>query len=329
MAALVSQRDATPLPPGTGACIGAFDGLHRGHQALIRHAAGAGGPVALVTFDPHPLTVLAPARAPELLLSPAVRRRVAASLGVTHLVLLPFDRQMAALAPEAFIDRYLVRGLQPTRVVVGRDFRFGHGRAGTAEALAEALAAAEIETRIVEPVAGPESVKLGATEVRNAVREGLVAEVAHMLGRWHAVSGTVVRGHQRGRTIGFPTANVVPDPGLLPPNGVYAAFVSVWSPDAPDFRSVLPAVANLGTNPTFSAGESAPPRTLEVHALDVDLGERLYGVDVEVAFVARLRDERRFDGPAALVEQIQRDVAAARLHFGDEARARVLVPTRS
>ena len=326
MTDLVQQRDARPLPPGTGVCIGAFDALHRGHQALIDAAAEAGGPVALVTFDPHPLRVLAPERAPELLLSSTVRARVAASLGVSHLVLLPFDRQMAALSPEAFIDRYLVRGLQPKLVVVGRDFRFGKGRAGTAEGLAAQLSAHSIATKIVDPVAGPDADKLGTTAIRHAVRAGDVAEAAQMLGRWHAVSGTVVKGHERGRAIGFPTANVRPDGGMLPADGVYAAFLTVWSPDTPDHAQVWPAAANLGTNPTFTGDDPAAARTLEVHAIDVDLGERLYGLQVEVAFVSRLRGEQRFDGPDALVAQIRRDVEAARTHLGETARELVLVP---
>lgn len=327
MSRLVIQRDATALPPGTGACIGAFDGLHRGHQALIAAAAAGDGPVALVTFDPHPLRVLAPARAPELLLSNTVRQRVAASLGVTHLVLLPFDAQMAALSPAQFVERYLVAGLQPRLVVVGRDFRFGQGRAGTAEGLAEHLDEHGIAATIVDPVAGPDADKLGTTAIRKAVREGDVALAAKMLGRWHSVSGTVVQGHKRGRTIGFPTANVDPDGGMLPATGVYAAFLSVWSPGTSDHARVWPAAANLGTNPTFTAGDAdGPARTLEVHAIDVDLGERLYGLQVEVAFVKRLRGEQRFAGPDALAAQIRRDVEVARDHLGEAARDLVLVP---
>jgi riboflavin kinase/FMN adenylyltransferase len=261
------------------------------------------------------------------LLSPAVRRRVAAALGITHLVLLPFDAHMAELSAEAFIDRYLVHGLRPARVVVGRDFRFGHGRTGTAELLARRLGDAGIDTRIVAPVTGDDERKLGATAVRAAVAEGRVDEAADMLGRWHAVGGRVVTGHARGRTIGFPTANVEVDGGLLPPNGVYATYLTVWSKDAPDYGRVLASATNLGTNPTFTAGQpGAPPRTLEAHALDVDLGERLYGVEVEVAFVARLRDEVRFDGPDALVAQIRRDVESARAHLGPKARQRVVHP---
>jgi riboflavin kinase/FMN adenylyltransferase len=327
MVAILEQRDASALPPGTAACLGAFDGLHLGHQALLRRAAALGDPLALVTFDPHPLQVVAPERAPELLHSPAVRRRVAAELGVSHLVLLPFDAEMAAMTAEAFVDRVLVHGLVPSVVVVGEDFRFGRGRTGSAEMLVRTLEPAGIEVAIVSPVAlAGETVKLGATRIRDAVKAGDVASAGRMLGRWHAVSGVVVRGKARGRTIGFPTANVRPDPGLLPPNGVYATVLTVRSAGVPEEGRVLASVANLGTNPTFTHDEREPERTLEVHVLDRDLGERLYGVEVEVGFVARLRDEMRFSGIDELTRWIARDADAARAILDDDALARAVAP---
>jgi riboflavin kinase / FMN adenylyltransferase len=322
MAAILEQRDASPLPPGTAACLGAFDGLHLGHQALLRQAASRAPRIALVTFDPHPLQVVAPDRAPELLHSPALRRRVAAELGVSHLILLPFDAAMAAMPAETFVERVLVQGLAPAVVVVGEDFRFGRGRTGSAPMLAEALAPAGIEVAIVAPIAlAGEHEKLGATRIRDAVKAGDVAAAGRMLGRWHAISGTVVRGQARGRTIGFATANVRPDPGLLPPGGVYATVLTVRSAGVPEQGTALASVANLGTNPTFSHGEHAPARTLEVHVLDRDLGERLYGAEVEVGFVERLRDEQRFSGVEELVAQIRRDADAARATLDEGALA--------
>lgn len=327
MAAILEQRDFSPLPPGTAACLGAFDGLHLGHQALLRRAASLGDRVALVTFDPHPLSVVAPDRAPPLLHSPAIRRQVAAELGVSHLVLLPFDRAMAAMTAEEFVDRILVHGLVPAAVVVGEDFRFGRGRSGSATMLADRLGDAGIRVEVVSPVALPgEQEKLGATRIRDAVRTGDVATAGRMLGRWHAVSGMVVRGKARGRTIGFPTANVRPDPGLLPPDGVYATVLTVRSAGLPESGHALPSVANLGTNPTFTHGEDAPERTLEVHVLDRDLGERLYGAEVEVGFVARLRPEKRFSGVEELVAQIRRDADTARAMLDEGALARAVAP---
>ncbi|MCA9707766.1 MAG: riboflavin biosynthesis protein RibF [Myxococcales bacterium] len=326
MTRLVEQRDLSPLSKGTAICLGAFDGLHLGHQALVRRARARGDHVGLVTFDPHPLQVLAPERAPRLLQTAVQRRRVCSHLGVEHLVLLPFDRSMSQMSAERFVDAVIIEGLRPTAVVVGEDFRFGRGRQGDGELLARRLAPAGIEVERVAPIPVPAaalppgaepSAKLGATAIRRAVEAGEVARAGAMLGRWHSVAGVVVQGARRGRTIGFPTANIHAPDGFLPAPGVYAGALAVWSPSGPHAGQVWPAVANLGRNPTFAkgasvAGSDAVPLQLEAHVLDQDLGESLYALDVEFSFVARLRGEQRFDGPAALVAQIGRDVAAAR-----------------
>lgn len=340
MARLVEQRDITPLPPGTAVCLGAFDGLHRGHQALIDRARHSAPHVGLVTFDPHPQQVLAPERAPKLLQTAVQRRRVCEALGIEHLVLLPFDRDVADMSAEQFARQVLVDGLRPSTVVVGEDFRFGRGREGDGERLRSLLAPAGIDVWRVPAVPVPEGArepgtdpefKLGATAVRRAVQAGHVERAGAMLGRWHAVAGTVVHGAKRGRTIGFPTANIHAPDGFLPAPGVYAGVLVVWSDGgAPgdeadaDFGRAWPAVANLGRNPTFEPG--GIPLRLEVHVLDRDLGERLYGRQVELSFVARLRDELRFDGPQALVDQIRRDVEAARVVLTPDALARAIVP---
>lgn len=339
MGLLVEQRDTAALPAGTAICLGAFDGLHLGHQALLARARQAGAHVGLVTFDPHPQQVLAPERAPRLLQTAEQRRRVCASLGVEHLVLLPFDAQMAAMDAETFVRRALLEGLRPAAVVVGEDFRFGRGREGDGERLASLLAPAGIEVARVPAVLVPAAarepgddpdVKLGTTTVRRAVQAGRVEQAGAMLGRWHAVAGTVVEGAKRGRMLGFPTANIHAPDGFLPAPGVYAAVLAVWSEHGPHAGKVWPAVANLGTNPTFVAGSAGGPDgmplRLEAHALDVQLGEGLYGLEVELSFVARLRDEQRFAGPAALVEQIRRDVEAARTHLGPQSLAFAILP---
>lgn len=348
MALLVEQRDTAALPAGTAICLGAFDGLHLGHQALLGRARKAAAHVGLVTFDPHPQQVLAPERAPRLLQTAEQRRRVCASLGVEHLVLLPFDAQMAAMDAETFVRRALLEGLRPAAVVVGEDFRFGRGREGDGERLASLLAPAGIEVVRVSAVPVPAAarepgddpdVKLGTTTVRRAVQAGRVEQAGAMLGRWHAVAGTVVEGAKRGRMLGFPTANIHAPEGFLPAPGVYAAVLAVWSEHGPHAGKVWPAVANLGTNPTFHAGSAGiggsaggigaaaeMPLRLEAHALDVQLGEALYGLEVELSFVARLRDEQRFADPAALVEQIRRDVEAARTHLGPQSLAFAIIP---
>lgn len=308
------QRQPTPLPPGTAACIGAFDGLHRGHQALLRQAAALRPRVALVTFEPHPTQVLAPERAPPRLQTSGQRARVAAALGVDTLVVLPFDRALADTSPEAFVERLLVAGLRPATVVVGPDFRFGAGRRGGTDDLRRLLAPAEISVVVADEVAAASHLthatgKLGSSGVRRAVVEGELAAAEAMLGRPYSVEGEVVHGARRGRTLGFPTANVACPGALLPPAGVYAGALAVVSP-GPLRGRLWPAVMNFGKNPTFTP--DAPVASLEVHALDAELGEALYGVTVEVAFLARLRPELRFRDAAELAAQISRDIADAR-----------------
>jgi len=328
----IEQRGPGRLDPGTAICIGAFDGLHLGHQALIGRAQALADRVALVTFDPHPMRVLAPDRAPPLLQTPEQRRRVAGHLGVERVVLLPFDAGMAAMTAERFVTDVLADGLAPAAVVVGEDFRFGHGRAGNTEMLTSML---DVPVEVVSPVGMPEgsrgpdddpSRKLGSTAVRRAVAAGDVARVSAMLGRPFGAAGTVVTGDRRGRTIGFPTANVAVRNEVLPPTGVYATVLTVWSPDAPDHGAVWASVTNLGKSPTFKDGDA--PIRLETHVLDRDLGERLYDVDVEVAFVQRLRGEVKFDGVDALLEQIRRDADAARARLDAATLASVVAPSQ-
>jgi riboflavin kinase/FMN adenylyltransferase len=306
-------RQPVPLPPATAACVGAFDGLHLGHQALLARARALQPRVALVTFDPHPACILAPERAPTLLQSPGQRVRVCAALGIDALALLPFDRALADTSPEGFVQRLLIDGLRPTSVVVGADFRFGAGRRGGVHELDELLRPAGITLAVVHPVPVPwdssaAPSKLSSSEIRATVAAGAVERAAAMLGRWYSVEGVVVRGAARGRQLGVRTANVHAPSALLPRPGVYAGALGV--PGDPS-AGPWPAAINLGHNPTFVDDPHAP-LVLEVHALDQDLGDSLYGRTVEVAFAARLRDELRFDNPQALVAQLTRDLAAVR-----------------
>ena len=302
-------RQPVPLQPGTAACIGAFDGLHLGHQALLRRARALAPRVALVTFDPHPARVLAPERAPRLLQSPGQRARVCAGLGVDELVLLHFDRALADTSPEGFVQRLLIDGLRPRAVVVGADFRFGADRRGAAELLAALLRPAGIEVVAVDAVPVPEdrsTGKLSSSGIRAAVLAGEVERATAMLGRWYTIEGVVVTGAGRGRELGVRTANVDAPAALFPRPGIYAGALGI-----PDEPTAWPAAISLGQNPTFVADPHAP-LVLEVHALDQALGDSLYGRTVEVAFAARLRDEQRFPDAAALRAQIDRDIAAVR-----------------
>lgn len=324
------RRDAAALPLGTAICMGAFDGLHRGHQALIDRARTHGSSVALLTFDPHPAAVIAPDRVPTLLYGATQRARAAEALGVSALVLLPFDRAMSKLDPHAFVQRYLIDGLRPTAVVVGADFRFGAGRAGTATMLRELLAPASIDVDIVQPIPlpGHENAKLSSTDVRRALDRGDVTTAGRMLGRWHALAGIVGHGAKRGRTLGFPTANLTEVHGYVPPLGVYATALSVWNDEAPDHGALWPAVTNVGRNPTFNDEDDAPI-IVETHVLDRSLDERLYDAHVEVAFIARLRDEAKFDSAEALVKQMHHDAAQARSRVDADALRFALAPRTS
>lgn len=299
-------RQPVPLPPGTAACIGAFDGLHLGHQALLHHARALQPHIALVTFDPHPARVLAPERAPALLQSSDQRARTCAALGVDTLVLLPFDRTLAATSPAAFVQHLLIDGLKPAAVVVGPDFRFGAGRGGGVSDLAELLRPANIPVAVVDLVADRD-IKISSTNIRAAVASGDLTSAATMLGRWYTVEGKVVHGAARGRTLGTRTANVDAPHALLPRPGIYAGALGVVGSS-----DLWPAAISLGHNPTFGPDI---PLTLEVHALDVDLGDRLYDASVEVAFAARLRDEQRFTTADELAAQISRDIAEVRAHI--------------
>jgi len=289
---------------GRAVTVGAYDGLHAGHRAVLallrRRAAELGGlETAVVTFDPHPLRVVAPEHAPRLLTGMAHRLELFRETGVDVAAVMPFDEETRLLTPAAFAATVLAGALCARLVVVGEDFRFGHHRLGNVASLAELGDAHGFATEVLPLVGG--QAPISSTRVRAMVAAGEVEAAAAALGRPHEVRGVVVPGEGRGRTLGFPTANVELPPGLaVPRGGVYAVLAGMPG------GALRPGVANVGTRPTFQ-GEG---ETLEVHLLD-GAGD-LYGATLRVAFVFRLRDERRFAGPADLAAQIADDVAAAR-----------------
>lgn len=305
------------LPPGTAACLGAFDGMHRGHQGLIARARACAEQVAVVTFEPRPSDVLSPERAPPRLQSPRQRERVCRQLGVDTLAILPFDLEVSRMSPAEFVRAFLLEGLHPARVVVGYDFHFGAKRSGGPKELAALLAEVGVGVDVVQKIAedqGPlAGEKLGSTAIRELVGRGEVERAADLLGRLYAVAGVVEHGAARGRGLGYPTANIA-SRSLHPSQGVYACFLALLDDAGHAELECWPAVANIGTNPTFTGPGAGPGsrRTLEVHAFDVELGERLYGREVEVSFVRRLRDELTFDGVDSLREAIAADIEAAR-----------------
>jgi len=288
--------------------IGNFDGVHRGHQRVLaeaRRIAGDGHVVA-VTFDPHPMAVLRPEHAPTMLTDLAARGDLLTAFGADDVLVLPFSREMAAWSPQEFIDRVIVSALQARAVVVGANFRFGYRAAGDCQTLRESGAEHDFTCVPVELDGGPQV--WSSTYVRTCLAAGDVAGAAEALGRPFTVRGAVVRGDERGRELGFPTANV-PTSAVVaaPADGVYAGWLTRL-----DTREVLPAAISVGTNPTF---DGVRDRRVESYVLDrVDLD--LYDVEVEVAFVERLRGMVRFDSVEELVKTMNDDVDRAREILG-------------
>lgn len=294
---------------------GNHDGVHRGHRALIdaavAHARPLGLRVVALTFDPHPMQVLAPEREPARLTTIARRIELLRGAGCDEVHVATFDATFAAQSPEAFVDDVLVRALAAGAIVVGPDFHFGAKRAGDLALLEQLAKTRDFEVLRVAPLCEG-GAPISSSRVRSALADGDVLGAARLLGRIHDVEGEVVHGDQLGRTLGFPTANLRPSQVLLPADGIYVVVARrLDDPSAP----VLGGVASLGVRPTLLApGEVAssldPRRRLEVYLFDWS-GD-LYGVKLRVGFVARLREERRFSGLEALTAQISRDAAEAR-----------------
>ena len=297
------------LPSGSArvATIGAFDGVHRGHAALVerlvleaRHRQARS---VVVTFEPHPAAVLR-GMPPTLLCDPLERDARLAELGLDDLVVEHFDTELAAQSAEAFVRR-LGAGRRLVSLLMTEASAFGHGRGGTIASMRR-LGAAEGFDVVEVPQRQAGGAVISSSRIRAAIGAGRLSEARRLLGRRYAVTGTVVRGDGRGRTLGFPTANLGFDaPVALPPDGIYAVRVDLDVAAAPPHRTV-DGVASLGVRPTFGVGA----RILEVHLLDLD--EDLYGTRLRVAFVRRQRGERRFADVDALVAQMGRDVAGAR-----------------
>lgn len=291
--------------------IGNFDGVHLGHQHVIRNArevADADGlRVVAVTFDPHPIAVLRPEHAPLALTDLDRRCLLLAEAGVDDVLVIPFSREIAAWSPEEFVDRVIVDGLHASVVVVGGNFRFGAKAAGDVAMLTDAGRSRDFRVEGVALDGGPQV--WSSTYVRTCLAGGDVEGAAEALGRPYSVVGPVVRGDRRGHELGFPTANV-PTRGLAAPaDGVYAGWLAVLDPATGTPRSeLLPAAISVGTNPTFDGDRE---RRVEAHVLDrTDL--ELYDEQVEISFVARIRGMVKFDGIDALIETMGQDVVRTR-----------------
>lgn len=289
----------------TGPCVvslGNFDGVHLGHRALFRALVAMARRfqcrATVYTFCPHPLKVLAPDKAPLLLNTLDEKRRLIEASHIDTLIEAPFSRELAEMVPEQFVDDILIGTLQAKGLVVGYDYAFGKNRRGNAEFLQRYAGEKGLEVEVLQPV-GSDGKPYSSTRIRQLLMAGKVAETVELLGRHYNLEGEVVPGQQRGRRIGFPTANLATEKEQLPAPGVYAVKVRY---NLQEYNGVV----NLGTCPTFANGKS----TIEVHLLDFS-GD-LYGHKVRIYFVEKLREERKFSGIEELVAAIKADIVRAR-----------------
>lgn len=282
--------------------IGNYDGVHRGHAALLaelrRQASAVSGPAIALTFDPHPLQLLRPEQFQPVLTTVRDRAELLQTTGADHVIILRTTPALLQLSAADFFERVVRHGIQARAMAEGPNFCFGHDRAGTLAMLESLCGQAGISLAVVPPFSMNDII-VSSSRVRNALLGGNVSEAAELMGRCYRMRGTVGVGQRRGRTLGFPTANLEAVPTLIPGDGVYAVQVH-------SFGSVWPGAANIGPNPTF--GEQA--RKVEIHLIGFE-GD-LYGKELAIDFMEKLRDTRPFSGAAELVEQLEKDVVAAR-----------------
>ncbi|TVP74248.1 MAG: bifunctional riboflavin kinase/FAD synthetase [Gemmatimonadales bacterium] len=294
---------------GTVVTVGTFDGVHRGHRAVLeeirQRARATGRRAVLVTFHPHPLRIVRPGIAPPLLTTPVEKREILAESGLDWAIFLTFTPELSRLSPRAFVDQILVKELGVQELVIGYDHGFGKGRAGDADTLKALGRERGFAVDVVRPVPmaspGGEPTPISSTRIRRAVSEGRISDARDGLGRPYSIRGVVVRGDGRGKGLGFPTANLhlgFPEK-LLPPAGIYAVRAALRD-------GMHPGALHLGPRPTF---EGSPP-SIELHLLDWE-GD-LYGREVRVDLVERLRGVEAFESPEALVRQMDEDVRQAR-----------------
>jgi riboflavin kinase / FMN adenylyltransferase len=307
METLRSISELTRLPGPLFLAIGVFDGVHLGHQSVIStstsHAQSTDGTPVVVTFDPHPLKVLRPHHAPHLLTATQHKIAFIRDLGVRHLLVIKFDKAFAGTAPEDFIEQIVTHSKPLREICVGHEWSFGKDRRGNLDLLKKLGTRLNFNVVGIPPVTVNGTV-VSSTAIRQAVEAGDLAKAARMLGREYTILGTVVRGDNLGKRIGFPTANLSAHSEQFPPNGVYFA-------EATFDGKVHPGLVNLGYRPTVSSGKSE--RILEIHLLDFD--RDIYGKDLEVRFIRYLRSEQKFDSLEELVRQIERDIRQARELF--------------
>ena len=303
---------------GAIAAIGNFDGIHRGHQALIREAGGLaraqGAALAVVTFEPHPRTVLATNPGPFRLTTFRTKALEIAELGADYLIALRFESKLRHLAADAFVRDVLVAGLGVRHVVVGYDFVFGHNRTGNTAVLGKLAAFMGFGLSLIEPV-GEDGEAFASGAIRQALRDGNPRRAARLLGRWWLIEGRVRAGQKRGRALGFPTLNLEFGDLVRPRPGIYASRVAIADDDTTNWRD---AVTYIGPRPTFDDEKVVP----ETHIFDFD--RDLYGRRVQVGLIDFVREDRRFESAEALSNQMALDCAAARRILSDPLNAGTL-----
>ncbi len=299
---IIRDLGALARHPYPVTAIGNFDGVHLGHRAILKaaidHARAAGGTAFALTFDPLPAKLLAPARAPRLILTPDDKLEMLRLSGTDGVIVLDFTRELSLLSPRDFVRDYLRAKIGVHEVVVGHSVSFGHNRAGNAAMMVELGREFGFDTEVVGPIKIG-GIEVSSTKVREAIAAGDLRGAARLLGRYHFLRGRVVRGRERGRTIGFPTANLASETECIPPDGVYAARVILDD-------GAYPAIANIGMRPTFSESE----RSIEAHIFDFT--RDIYGARIKLELVERIRAERKFDNADALKAQIALDLSKVR-----------------
>jgi riboflavin kinase/FMN adenylyltransferase len=310
MEVLQNPSPSAELPRRGVVTIGNFDGVHRGHQMLVRaaveRASELGGPAVVLTFHPHPEKVLRPGSPPRLLTTPAQRAQLMSRLGVDVLVELGFDLKFAATPAEDFARKLLFKRLAPREVRLGANFRFGAGRRGDVELLERLGRSVGVTVVGVAPLIDGEE-PISSSRVRRALLEGRVAEAWRLLARPYFVDGKVLSGERMGRHLGFPTLNLEVENELMPLQGVYVTVVHI-----PSFGRVFPSVTNIGVRPTVLENGR---ETVETHVLD--FSANVYSEAVRLFFLGRLREEMRFSSSAELSAQIGQDVEVTRAHFAE------------
>ena len=292
--------------------IGNFDGVHRGHRAVLEQltAEADGRRTVVITFDRHPDAVLRPDTAPEPLLSIDQKTEALVDTGVDLVVVLPFTPEFAALTADEFVDQVLVNGLSAALVLVGADFRYGARGTGTIDTLRSAGERASFTVALVDDVCEHDGTRISSTGIRGMLATGQIAEATEALGRPHRIRSLVVHGHQRGRDLGYPTANLAHDAeGYIPADGVYACWLHVGTEHHGTER--YGAAVSVGNNPTFG---DVPEKTVEAHAIDAHLD--LYDQRVELEFIDYVRPMHKFDSADALAEQMGRDELHIRTVLG-------------